>query len=177
MRGKSLHDEIGLNKVVSSLLAEVPRESDSVNIAKLHMLRAELHDVRGERDEAIAAYEDAMSLQPNDIQPVAPLARLYRDSDSEKAFAFHEELLPRLVEANRNGTHADFRLGYTALKFAEFYDEQGDAEKCWQAFEIAMENAPDGFLAAQIRRMSGRFSGISQKSAFKALTAAPSEAE
>ena len=170
MRGKSLHDEIGLNKVVSSLLAEVPRESDSVNIAKLHKLRAELHDVRGEREEAIAAYEDAMSLQPNDIQPVTALARLYRDSDSGKAFAFHEELLPRLVEANRNKTRADFGLGYTAYEFAEFYDEQGDAEKCWQAFQIVMVNDPDGDLAERVKRAVGIWSTIRARPEFTAFT-------
>ena len=177
MRVRNLLGETGLNKVIPSLLAEAPRESDSANIAKLYRLRADLHDVRGEREEAIAAYEDAMSLQPNDVQPVAPLARLYGDDQSEKVLALYDEALPRLVEADESKTEADITLGEAAFDFAMFYDEQEDAVKCWQAFEIAIENAPDGFLAAQIRRMSGRFSGISQKSAFKALTAVTSAAE
>ena len=177
MRGKSLHDEIGLNKVVSSLLAEAPDEQDSVSIAKLHRLRAELHDLRGERDQAIAEYTHALRLRPNEVQLVAPLARLYGDDQSEKVLALYDDALPRLVDADESKSGEDLTLGETAFDFAMFYDEQGDAEKCWQAFEIAMENAPDGFLAAQIRRMTGRFSGIRERSTFKALTAAPSETE
>ncbi|MDE0300103.1 MAG: redoxin domain-containing protein [Candidatus Poribacteria bacterium] len=177
MRIGNLRGETALNKVIPFLLAEAPRESDSANIAKLYRLRADLHEVRGEREEAIAAYEDAMSLQPNDIQPIKALARLYRDSGGEKALAFHDESLPVLVEADESKTGADITLGEAAFDFAMFYDEQGDAGKCRQAIEIATENAPDGFLAAQIGQMTGRVSGISERSAFKALTADTPETE
>ena len=177
MRGKSLHDEIGLNKVVSSLLAEAPDEQDSVSIAKLHRLRAELHDLRGEREQAIAEYAHALRLRPNDIQLVTPLARLYGDDQSEKVMALYDGALPRLVEADKSKTGADLTLGEAAFDFAMFYDEQGDAEKCWQAFEIAMENSADGDLAARIKGMTGRFSTIRGRSVFKALTGDPSETE
>ncbi len=177
MRGKSLHDEIGLNTVVSSLLAEAPDERDSVSIAKIHRLRAELHDLRGEREQAITEYAHALSLQPNDIQLVTPLARLYGDDQSEKVLALYDEALPRLVEANRSKSGADLTLGETAFDFAMFYDEQGDAEKCWQAFEIAMENSSDGYLTTRIKGMTGRFSTIRGRSAFKALTGDPLGAE
>ena len=177
MRGKSLHDEIGLNRVVSSLLAEAPRESDSVNIAKLHRLRAELHDLRGEREQAITEYAHALRLQPNDIQLVTPLARLYGDDQSEEALALYDEALPKLVEADESKTGADFTLGEAAFDFAMFYDEQGDAEKCWQTFEIAMENSSDEYLTTRIKGMTGRFSTIRGRSEFKALTGDPPEAE
>ena len=177
MRGKSLHDEIGLNKVVSSLLAEAPDEQDSVSIAKLHRLRAELHDLRGEREQAIAEYVHALRLQPNDIRLVTSLARLYGDDQSEKVLALYDEALPRLVEANQSKSGADLTLGEAAFDFAMFYDEQGDAEKCWQAFEIAMENSSDGYLATRIKGLTGRFSTIRDRSAFKALTGVLTEAE
>ena len=177
MRGKSLHDEIGLNTVVSSLLAEAPDERDSVSIAKIHRLRAELHDLRGEREQAITEYAHALSLQPNDIQLVTPLARLYGDDQSEKVLALYHAALPRLVEANQSKSGADLTLGETAFDFAMFYDEQGDAEKCWQAFEIAMENSSDGYLATRIKGMTGRFSTIRGRSAFKALTGVSHETE
>ena len=177
MRGKSLHDEIGLNKVVSSLLAEAPDEQDSVSIAKLHRLRAELHDLRGEREQAIAEYVHALRLQPNDIRLVTSRARLYGDDQSEKVLALYDEALPRLVEANQSKSGADLTLGEAAFDFAVFYDEQGDAEKCWQAFEIAMENSSDGYLATRIKGMTGQFSTIRGRSTFKALTGVLTEAE
>ena len=177
MRGKSLHDEIGLNKVVSSLLAEAPDEQDSVSIAKLHRLRAELHDLRGERDQAIAEYAHALRLRPNEVQLVAPLARLYGDDQSAKVMALYDEVFPMLVEANRSKTGKDSGLGQTAFEFATFYDKQGDVEKCWQAFQIVMENDPDGRLAKRTKQMVGRFSAIRGRSAFKALAGDPSEAE
>ena len=170
MRGKSLHDEIGLNKVVSSLLAEAPDEQDSVSIAKLHRLRAELHDFRGERDQAIAEYAHALRLRPNDIQLVAPLARLYGDSRDDQKLALYNQAFPRLVDANRSKMGKDSGLGQTAFEFAAFYSEQGDVEKCWKAFQIVMENDPDGRLAKRAKQMTGRFSAIRDRSAFKDFT-------
>jgi cytochrome c-type biogenesis protein CcmH/NrfG len=133
-------------------------------------LRAELHDLRGEREQAITEYAHALRLRPNDIQLVAPLARLYGDDQSEKVMALYDGALPRLVEAGESKTGADLILGEAAFDFAMFYDERGDAVKCWQTFEIAMENSVDRDLAARIKRMSGRFTTIRGRSAFKALT-------
>ena len=177
IREDSLRGGDQLNAVISSLLAEAPGKPDSANITELYKLRADLHNKRGERQQAISDYRHALRLQPDDIQLVTTLARLYEDGHSEKARAFHDEALPKLVEANQSKSGTDFGLGHTAFEFAMFYDEQGDAEKCWQAFEIAMENAPDGFLETRIKRMIGRFSTISDKSAFKKFTDTSFETE
>ena len=183
IREDNLRGGIQLNAVISSLLAEAPGEPDSENIAKLHELRADLHNRRGERERAIAEYEQALRLQPNNIRLVSAIRDWYEvsalqgDRQSEKALAFHDEPLPRLVEANQSKTSADFGLGSTAFEFAKFYDEQGDAEKCWQAFQIAMENDPDGDLAKRVKPMTGVFSAIRDKSAFKAFTEAAPETE
>ena len=173
----SLRGGAQLNAVISSLLAKAPGKPDSANITKLYKLRADLHNKRGERQQAISDYRHALRLQPDDIQLVTTLARLYEDGNSEKARAFHDEALPKLVEANQSKSGTDFGLGHTAFEFAMFYDEQGDTEKCWQAFEIAMENAPDGFLETRIKRMIGRFSTISDKSSFKKFTDTSFETE
>ena len=61
-------------------------------------------------------------------------------------------------------------MGYTALKFAEFYDERGDAEKCWQAFQIVMENDQDGDLAKRVKGSVGILSTIRAKPEFTAFT-------
>ena len=166
----------GLGAVIASLLAEAPSKPDQENIAKLHRLRAELHDRRGEREQALAEYERALRLQPKNIRLVSAIRDWYEgsaaqgDSQAEKALAFHDESLPKLVEANRSKTRADFGLGYTALKFAEFYDEQGDAEKCWQAFQVLMENDPDESLAKRVKGAVGIWSTIRDRSAFTAFT-------
>ena len=57
-----------LDAVISSLLAEAPGELDSANIAKLHELRADLHNRRREPEQAISEYEKALRLQPNNIR-------------------------------------------------------------------------------------------------------------
>ena len=65
-----------------------------------------------------------------------------------------------------------FGLGYIAFKFAEFYDEQGDIENCWQAIQVAMDNdLDDGYLAKRIKGMTNRISAIRDRSAFKAFKA------
>ncbi len=179
IREDNLRGGVEIDAAVSSLLAEAPGEADQTNIAKLHELRAELHNQRGEREQALAEFEQALRLQPSNIRLISAIRDLYEagaaqeDSQIEKALAFHDEALPRLVEANQSKTDADFMLGITlgntAFGFAKFYDEQGDAEKCWQAFQIAMENDSDGQLANQAKQMTDRFSAIRDEPAFKAF--------
>ena len=165
-----------LGAVIASLLAEAPGESDQSNIAKLHKLRGDLHDRRGERGQAIVEYERALRLQPKNIGLVSAIRDWYEgsaaqgDNLAEKAVAFHDESLPKLVEANRYKTRADFVLGYTALKFAEFYDELGDAEKCWQAFQILTENDPEGYLAKRVKGAVSIWSTIRGRPEFTAFT-------
>jgi beta-lactamase regulating signal transducer with metallopeptidase domain/thiol-disulfide isomerase/thioredoxin len=166
-----------LDAVISSLLAAPPGEPDSTKIAKLHELRANLHNQRGEQEQAISEYERALQLQPNNIGLVITLGQLYGDGQSEKVLALYDRALARLVEANQSKAGADSRLGHVAFDFAQFYDEQGNAEKCWQAFQIVMENDPEGHLAKQAKRMTGVFSAIRDRSAFKAFTEAALETE
>ena len=151
--------------------------------AKLHKLRGDLHDKRGEREQALAEYEHALRLQPNNRRLISAIGDWYEaatpkgDSQNEKALAFHDEALPKLVMANQSKTEADPGMGSTAFGFAKFYDEQGDAEKCWQAFQIAMENDPYGRSSAnRAKRMTDRFSTIRDVSAFKAFREAPETA-
>lgn len=177
IREDNLRGGIELNAAVSYLLAEAPGETNQRHIAKLHKLRAELHDKRGERENAIAGYEQALRLQPNDIDLIMRLIDLYSVDQSEKAFALYEKALPLLIEVNQSKTEADFILGHAAFEFAKYYSEQGDAEKCWQAFEIAMDNDLDGHLAKQAERMPDWFSAISDRSEFRAFSEAAPETE
>ena len=176
IREDNLRGGVELDAVVSSLLAEAPGEPDQSNIAKLHELRADLHNRRGEREQALAEYEQALRLQPKNIRLISAIRDWYEGSaaqgngQAEKVLSFHEESFPKLVEANRYKTRADFGLGYTALKFGEFYDEQGDAEKCWQAFQILTENDPDGYLAKRVKGAVGIWSTIRGRPEFTAFT-------
>ncbi|MDE0506262.1 MAG: redoxin domain-containing protein, partial [Candidatus Poribacteria bacterium] len=166
----------GLDAVIASLLADAPGEPDQSNIAKLHELRGDLHEIRGEREQALTEYERALRLQPKNMGLVSAIRDWYErsaaegHSQPEKALAFHDESLPKLVEANRYKTRASFGMGYTALKFAEFYDERGNAEKCWQAFQIVMENDQDEYLAKWVKGAAGIWSTIRGRPEFKAFT-------
>ncbi len=172
-----------LDVVISSLLAEAPGEPDPANIAKLHELRADLHNRRRELEQAIAEYEKALRLQPNNIGLISAIRDCYEGiahqtgSQSEKALAFHDESLPKLVEANQSKTRAASILGYPAFKFAELYDEQGDVEKCWQAFQVVMDNDREGYLAKRAKRMTGAFTAIRDRAEFKAFIDAVPETE
>ena len=183
IREDKLHGGVEIDAALSSLLAEAPSEPDSANIAKLHELRAELHNRRGEREQAIAEFEQALRLQPNNLRLISAISDWYEagtsqgDSQIEKALAFHNESLPKLVKSNQSKTGADFILGLTAFGFAKFYGKQGDAEKCWQAFQIAMKNDLDGVLAKEAKRSTGTFSAIRHESAFEAFTETAPETE
>ena len=177
VRENDLRGGIELDSVISSLLGDIPVEPDKTNIAKLHKLRGDLHLRRGKREKAIAEYEQAFGIQSNDIELIMTLINLYRESQSEKSLALYDRALVLLVEANQSNTEAEFRLADAAFDLSSFYGEQGNPEKCWQAFEIAMENDPSGRLAKQAKRMPGAFSVINDRSAFKALTEAAPETE
>ena len=183
IREDNLRGGVEIDAALSSLLAEAPGEPDQKNIAKLHELRAELHEQRGEREQALAEFEQALSLQPNNIRIISAIRDWYEvstskgDSQIVRMRAFHDEALPTLVAANQFNTGADMSLGYTAFEFAKFYGEQRDAEKCWQAFQIVMENDAHGDLAKRAKRMTGAFSAIRDRSAFKAFTGTALETE
>ena len=175
IREDKLHSSAEIDAALSSLLAEAPGESDSANIAKIHELRGDLHEKRGERDQALAEYEQALRLQPKNLRLISAIGDWYEagaphgDSQSEKALAFHDEALPKLVMANRSKSGVDPDIGATAFGFAKFYDARGDAEKCWQAFQIAMDNDSDGTFAKRATQMTDRFSAIRDVPAFRAF--------
>ncbi len=175
VRENDLRGGIEINAVVSSLLAESPDALNQTNNAKIHKLRGDVHLRRGKKENAIAEYEQAFGIQSNDIELIMTLINLYREDQSEKALTLYDRALAQLVEANQSKTEAEFRLADAAFDLSGFYGEQGDAEKCWQAFEIAMENDTSGRLAKQAKRMPGAFSAINDRSAFKALTEAAPE--
>ena len=180
IREENLRGGIELNAVINNLLAEAPGEPDQSNNAKLYKLRAELYVSRGEHEKAISEYEQALKLQPNDLNSIRTLIDLYkfyREDQSDKAFALCDKALVLLIEANQSKIEADMRLGSTALDLARFYSEQGNIEKCWQAFQIVMENDPSGRLAKQAERMPESFSAIIDREAFRAFTEAAPETE
>ena len=177
IREENLRGGIELDSLIFSLLSEIPGKPNQTKNAKLHKLRGDLHDLRGEREKAIAEFEQASRLQPNDIHPVIRLIDLYNQDQNVKAFALYDRALAQIIEVNKSIPEPDFILGNRALHLAWYYGEQSLIEKCWLAFEIAMDNDPHGFLAKQAERMSGSFSAISDRPAFKAFTDAVPETE
>lgn len=177
IRDENLRGGIELSSAVASLLAEAAGEPNQTHNAKLHKLRADLHDSRGEREQAITEYEHVLRLQPNDIRSIFRLIDLYSVDQSEKAFALYDRALAQLIEANRSKSQSDSMLGGWALHLAGYFGNLGNIEKCWQAFEIVMENNPHGSLAKEAEWMSDSLSVISDRPAFKAFTDAAPETE
>ena len=180
IREENLRGGIELNAVITTLLAEAPGEPDRSNNAKLHKLRAELHVSRGEHDRAISEFEQALQLQPNDLNSIRTLIDLYkfyREDQSDKAIALCDKALVLLIDANQSKTEADISLGFDAFDLAEDYGELGSAEKCWQSFQIAMDNDPDRGLAKRAERRPEAFAAIIDREAFRAFSEAAPETE
>ena len=83
IREDKLHRGVEIDVALSSLLAEAPGESDSANIAKLHKLRGDLHDIRGEREQALTEYERALQLQPTNMGLVSAIRDWYERSAAQ----------------------------------------------------------------------------------------------
>ncbi len=119
IREDNLRGGIQLNAVISSLLAEAPGEPDSANIAKLHELRADLHNRRGEREQAIQV---AMDNDLDDgylakrIKGMTNRISAIRDRSAFKAFT---EAVPK--------TEQDRRTDEANRKLNEFTNERIEA--------------------------------------------------
>ena len=181
IREDKLRGGIQLHAVISSLLAESPGEPDRANNAKLHKSRAEPHEMRNPPGTAIAGYEEALRLQPNNVELIIRLIDLYKVDQREKALALFGKALPQLIEANESKTDSvsmlNIMLGHTAFEFARIYSEQGNIEKCWQAFQIAMDNDTDGHLAKEAERRPEAFASIRDRAEFRAFSEAAPETE
>ena len=112
-----------------SKLADAAKKSRNMKqVAKYRQKAAELFEVQGQTDEALAAYEEAFRIDPTSVSTMAGLGRLYlAGSDWEKARRVYRSMVLQSIEPGVGITKADvyYNLGYIHAQLGEIPKAKG----------------------------------------------------
>jgi len=171
VRDRNLRDFALIDNLISSLLAEEVDDASKKRVAKLHQLRGNVYSQRGEEDNALAEYEEALRIQPeNRIEFYMRVAYMYeKRGEIDKALELFDKTFARIPAlAESEGKHNP-AIPHTAYELAEKYSKYGDREKCLVAFKIAVEGDPK--LKKRAKDSAGLFTAIRDIDEFQQLIA------
>ena len=177
-----------LEDLVTALLTEdidVPGERIIPRISKL---RAEGYSGPDQEEKAIAEYEKLLAFMPNSPHIMAEvrrrklhlaMAEFHRKrAQTGEAMRFMNQAYERIVEESQLSIKLkldlalDLAIGDHAAKLAQFFSQQGDQEKTWTLFQIAVTH--DGEVNSIInyaRQQPERFAAIQDMPEFQKLIA------
>jgi beta-lactamase regulating signal transducer with metallopeptidase domain/peroxiredoxin len=114
--------------------------------AEIHRLRGNLYWIKGEEEKALAEYEKALQIQPDDVGLCVKVAKIHESrGDTKRGKEFLEkafEGIIRLVKA-KGPASRDTRLGDNAFWVACAFSRYGDKRRCLEAFKIAVRINPN----------------------------------
>ena len=178
-----------LEDLVTALLTEdidVPGERIIPRISKL---RAEGYSGPDQEEKAIAEYEKLLAFMPNSPHIMAEvrrrklhlaMAEFHRKrAQTGEAMRFMNQAYERIVEESQLSIKLkldlalDLAIGYHAAKLAQFFSQQGDQEKTWTLFQIAVTHDEDNINSAvnYAKQKPERFAAIQDMPEFQKLIA------
>ena len=180
--GFALEDS-AVEYLVTALLAEdidVPGERI---IPRIIQLRADLADFNDDETAILAAYEKLLAFMPNN--PIfmwevhyrkfnLMMAELYDKRPREgDATAWMNQAYDRIVEASQASPSLGDVIISEALELATFCSRQGDREKTWALFQIAVAHDEDNINSAinYAKEKPKRFAAIQDMPEFQKLIA------
>ena len=167
--------------LVTALLAEdidVPGERI---IPRIIQLRAELADFNDEETAIIAAYEKLLAFMPNNPDFMwevryrkfkISMAELYsKRPRAGDATAWMNQAYEHIVEASQVSPSLGDVIVSEALELATFCSQQGDREKTWSLFQIAIAHDEDNNNSAinYAKQKPERFAAIQDMPEFQKL--------
>ena len=144
--------DLEIEYLVMALLAEdIDIPGDRV-IPRISQIRSQLYTAHGQEEKAIAEYEKLLDFMPNnpgfmwEIRyrkfnlTMEELERKRPRSDDDMT-AWRNQVYDQIVEASQIFPDLGRILGHRALELASFYSHQGDREKTWAWFQIALAHS------------------------------------
>ena len=188
--GYALRD-LEVEHLVMALLAEdidVPGERI---IPRIIQRRADLADFNDEETAIIAAYEKLLAFMPNNPDFMweiryrkfkLMMEELYsKRPKSGDATAWMNQVYDRIVEASQSSPDLGIVIVSDALELATFCSRQGNQEKTWALFQIAVAHDEDNIHSAinYAKQQPEDFAAIQDMPEFQKLIAEtpPTEAE
>ena len=177
-----------LEDLVTALLTEdidVPGERIIPRISKL---RAAGYSGPDQEEKAIAKYEKLLAFMPNTPHIMAEvrrrkfhlaMAEFHRKrAQTGEAMRFMNQAYERIVEESQLSIELkldlslDLAIGDHAAKLAQFFSQQGDQEKTWTLFQIAVTHYGEGnSIINYARQQPARFAAIQDMPEFQKLIA------
>ena len=173
-----------IEHLVSALLAEdidIPGERI---IPQISQLRAEGYSDTDQEEKAIAEYEKLLAFMPNNPYIMSEvryrkfditMAGFYRKrAQTGKAMPFMNQAYDRIIEESRLSIELelDLDIGHYATELAEFFSQQGDREKTWTLFQIAITHYGDNNAVINYaKEKPERFAAIQDMPEFQKLIA------
>ena len=180
--GYALRD-LEVEHLVTALLAEdidVPGERI---IPRIIQRRADLADFNDEETAIIAAYEKLLAFMPNNPDFMWEIRYrkfklMIEDLYSKRpragdATAWMNQVYDRIVEASQSSPDLGVVIVSEALELATFCSRQGDREKTWTLFQIAVAHDEDNINSAinYAKQKPERFAAIQDMPEFQKLIA------
>ena len=172
-----------IEHLVSALLVEdidVPSERI---IPQISQLRAEGYSDTDQEEKAIAEYEKLLAFMPNTPHIMweiryrkfnLMMAELYRKRPkSGDATGWMNQAYEQIVEASQTSPDLGVVIISEALELATFCSRQGDQEKTWALFQIAVAHDEDDINSAinYAKEKPERFAAIQDMPEFQRLMA------
>ena len=144
--------DLEIEHLVTALLAEdidVPGERI---IPRISQIRSQLYTSQGQKKKAITEYEKLLDFMPNNpgfmweiryrkFNLTMEQLDRKRPSTDDDMTAWRNQVYDQIVEASQLFPSLGGILIHRALELASFYSHQGDREKTWAWFQIALAHS------------------------------------
>ena len=175
--------------LVTALLAEDTNVPGERIIPRISQIRSEIYIFQEQGKKAITEYEKLLAFMPNNPHIMwevryrkfkLMMEKLYRKRPkSGDATAWLNQAYERIVEASQSSPSLGYVIVSEALELATFCSRQGDREKTWTLFQIAVAHDEDNINSAvnYAKQKPERFAAIQDIPEFQKLMAETSLTE
>ena len=138
-----------VEQLVAALLAEDINPIGDRIIPRISKLRAKVYRYQDRPDKAIAEYEKLLAFIPNNLDAMLDILYKQREPTVETAElmnrAYH-----RIVALSRLSPNLELDISHDSIELALLFSRQGDREKTWKLFQIAVEHGDEDFDSATV---------------------------
>ena len=138
-----------IEQLVVALLAEDINPIGDRIIPRISKLRAKVYRYQDRPDKAIAEYEKLLAFIPNNLDAMLDILYEQQEPTVETAELMNRTY-HRIVELSRLSPNLELDISCDAIELALLFSRQGDREKTWKLFQIAVEHSDEDFDSATV---------------------------
>ena len=173
-------ENLEIERLVAALLEENTSARSERVIPRISKARADAYDFQDQQEKAIAEYEKLLAFMPDTPYLISEIRSRKLDLLVEKidrrreqtdaVTALMNQAYNQIVEASQSPVGVD---DIQALDLAILFSEQGDREKTWKLFQIAVAHDDDNYSSAinYAKQQPERFAAIQDMPEFQNLLA------